>query len=461
MIETRIAGSFRDPAGHVFLRDGLVYRRIEPAGVPSYRRLIESGLYAALVAERLLIPHDDLGADPERPGTLVLRPRQLPMVSYPYEWSLSQLRDAALVTLRAQRAALREGMVLKDASAFNVQFIDGHAILIDTLSFEPYAGGPWVAYRQFCQHFYAPLLVAASRDASLVRLASLYLDGLPLPTASQLLPRSSYLQTGPLFHVHLHARAEQRWAQSKAAAMPKPEAKASTSTRAIEVLTDSLQRAVTAVTWSARGHWAGYYAEGESYSSDTFARKAQVVGEWLDRVKPGRVFDLGANTGYFSKLAAQRGAFAVAFDSDASCVDTLYREVRDQKIGNVLPLLLDLANPTPSIGWAGQERMSLAGRGPADLLLALAVTHHLAIGNNVPFTAMAEYFASLGRNLIVEFVPKTDPMVGRMLRDRADVFPDYSPSAFEAAFASCFTIEDRTGLAPSGRVLYLLRRHDR
>jgi hypothetical protein len=460
MVETRLPGSFRDPAGHVFLRDGIVHRRVDPPGIAAYRRLIDSGLYAALIAERLLIPHEELDAAVDRvDGAVVLRPQQIPMVSYPYEWSLSQLRDAAVATLRAQRIALRFDMVLKDASAFNVQFLDGRPVLIDTLSFDAYRGGPWIAYRQFCQHLYAPLAVAAACDARLVRLGELFIDGLPLSIASRLLPRASYLRPGPLFHIHLHAKAEHRWS-AKAPVSPS-RAKASipdgggSSTRALQALVESLERAVTSVAWRTQSAWADYYAESESYTSEGFAQKAQIVEAWIQRIAPARVWDVGANTGYFSKMAARRGAYVAAFDSDPACVETLYREVRDRQISGVLPLVLDLTNPSPPIGWGNAERMTLAARGPVDLLLALAVTHHLAIGNNVPFAAIADYFARLTRRAIVEFVPKADPMVQRMLSAREDIFGEYTESAFEMAFATRFAIDERV-VSSSGRTLYLM-----
>lgn len=453
MLDTRIAGSFRDPAGHVFTRDGVVLRRVMPAGLDDYRALMEFGLYQTLVDEQLLIPHEDLGADSAHAGAIVLRPAQVPMISYPYEWSLSQLRDAALVTLKAQRTALRFGMTLKDASAFNVQFVDGRPVLIDTLSFERHAGGPWIAYRQFCQHFYAPLCLAAATDAGLVRLESLFIDGLPLTTASALLPRSSWLRPGPLLHIHLHAKAEQKLTGRERQAPP-----AAQRDSKQEPLIDSLERAVASVSWKRRGHWAEYYAEGESYSAEAFTAKTAIVSGWLDRVKPATVWDLGANTGYFSKAAAERGARAVAFDSDPSCVDALYREVREKQLAGVLPLVLDLSNPTPGVGWAGEERMSLAARGPVDLLLALAVTHHLAIGNNVPFASIAAFFASLGSRLVVEFVPRTDAMVRRMLATRRDIFDNYTQDAFEAAFTVHFAVDERVPVGASGRVLYLMTR---
>ena len=465
MHETRLPGSFRDPAGYVIRLNGLVHRRIEPAGLAAYRRLVDSGLYDTLTSKELLVAHEDLGPIPEQPGAAtVLRPEQIPMVSYPYEWSLSQLRDAALVTLEAQREALRAGMVLKDASAFNVQFLRGRPILIDTLSFEPYAGGPWVAYRQFCQHFYAPLLVAAAADPRLVRATGLFIDGLPLSIASRLLPRHTWLRAGPLFHVHLHARAEQRWAgrgdtgkdrdRGKGEGTREKTEGGSPSTRGIEAVVDSLRRAVGSVRWSGRSHWSSYYAEGESYSADAFARKSEVVTGWLERLWPATVWDLGANTGYFSKAAARLGASAVALDADPACIESLYREVREQGLQDVLPLLFDLASPSPAIGWANAERMTLAERGPADLLLALAVTHHLAVSNNVPFAEIANYFSRLCRRAIVEFVPKTDPMVQRMLQGREDIFGEYTQAAFESAFGARFEIDERVVLSPSDRVLY-------
>lgn len=460
MLEVPIAGSFRDPAGFVFRRDGVVHRRVQPAGIAAYQRLMSSGLYAALSGERLLVSHEELGPAPGGPQpSILLRPQQIPMISYPYEWSVSQLRDAALVTLRAQALALRFGMVLKDASAFNVQFVGSEPMLIDTLSFVPYDGGPWVAYRQFCQHFYAPLMLGASRDRRLLGLSRQFIDGVPLALASRLLPRLSYLRPGPLLHVHLHARAETAWAQSR----PRPSESdaapsAATPTSRLDALTGSLARAVGAVAWSTDSAWSSYYADRESYADAAFAHKERVVTEWLRRVAARVVWDLGANVGHFSRLAATSGARTVAIDADAACVDKLYGDVRrDATLAPVvLPLVIDLTNPSPAIGWANAERLTLAARGPADLVLALAVTHHLAIGNNVPLTDLAAYLASLGRRAIVEFVPKSDPMVQGLLRSRVDVFEDYDEVGFERALERCFMIDERVTLAPSARTLYLL-----
>jgi SAM-dependent methyltransferase len=443
----RLPGSFRDPAGHVFVSEGTIYRQIDPAGREAYQRLMQSGLYEALVRHGLLVPHEDLGSPLGQPHATLIRPERVPMVSYPYEWCFSQLRDAALAMLAVAREALKFGMVLKDASAYNIQFLRGRPILIDTLSFEPYAGGPWVAYRQFCQHFYAPLLLWSVTDPRLARLSQVFIDGVPLSLASKLLPRRSWLKPGALLHVHMHAAAEQKLSG---------ESKAATKQGNMTALLESLQSAVSATRWTPKSEWSSYYSDQPSYAPEAFARKLDLVTGWLNRLQPATVWDLGANTGQFSRVAAKQGAQAVALDSDPACVETLYREARAEKLDTLLPLVADLTNPSPAIGWANVERQTLEQRGPADLILALAVVHHLAIGNNVPLAAVADYFARLGRRAIVEFVPKSDPMVQRMLASRADVFESYTVEEFERAFSARFTIEQRAVISTSDRLLYLM-----
>ena len=460
-MRARLPGSFRDPAGHVFIADGTLYRQIEPAGREDYQRLMRSGLYDALVRDGLLLPHEELPGgskeqDPPYEQGIVIRPERIPMVSYPYEWCFSQLRDAALLTLRVQRTAMQFGQSLKDASAYNVQFRRGRPVLIDTLSFEARRPGPWVAYRQFCQHFYAPLLLWSAAEARLARLAQIHIDGVPLDLASKLLPRRSYLRAGPLLHIHLHAKAERRLGNREAADRKGPSRKEAAGDRGVQALVDSLERAIASTRWTPRSDWSSYYADQPSYGADAFAGKNDLVSRWLDRVRPGIVWDLGANTGRFSKLAARQAALVVAFDADPACVETMYREARAENLDRLMPLVNDLANPSPAIGWANQERQTLEERGPADLVLALALVHHLAIGNNVPLAAIAAYFARLARQVIIEFVPKSDPMVQTMIATRPDMFEGYSVDGFEQAFASSFTIDERATLTLSDRVLYLM-----
>jgi len=448
--------SFRDPSGFVFCRAGIVYRAVCDVYRSNYEQLMSSGLYQALVDEGRLIPHEEVETSADLgPGIYrTLRPIPVPFISYPYEWSFSALKDAALLTLAVQQRALEFGLSLKDASGYNVQFIDGRPILIDTLSFEPYREGePWVAYRQFCQHFLAPLALMCHTDIRLGQLLRIHIDGIPLDLAARLLPGRTRLSPGLSLHVHLHARSQQRHADR---AM-KPSG-GRFGQPAFRGLIASLESTINGLHWEPSGtEWAGYYDE-TNYSRAAFAEKARLVAEYLDLCRPGEVWDLGANTGRFARIAQERGARAIAFDSDPAAVEEGYLEVRQRGEKNLLCLLQDLTNPSSGLGWQSRERASLIERGPADCVLALALVHHLAIGNNLPFRHIAEFLARIGTNVIIEFVPKEDSQVRRLLASREDVFPDYRQDAFESVFAEWFETVRRQRVGDSQRTMYLMSR---
>lgn len=455
MTRAPLPSSFRDPSGFVFLRDGAVHRQVDGSYAEHYDHLMGSGLYQALVDAGLLVPHVELSAEPTDGAHRVLRPRQVPFISYPYEWCFGQLRDAALTTLRIGELALDHGMSLRDASAYNIQFLDGRPVLIDTLSFETWQeGAPWVAYRQFCQHFLAPLALMSLVDIRLGQLLRIHLDGVPLDLAARLLPASTHLRPGLQLHVHSHAKSQARHAADPAAGT----GTGRFSERAYRGLLDSLRSIVEKLRWEPGGtEWADYAEAGDSYSEAALGLKEKLVADFLDEVTPSTVFDLGANTGSFSRLASERGAVTVAFDSDPSAVEAGYRRVSADGDTRLLPLLCDLVNPSPGIGWQHAERDSLTDRGPADCVLALALLHHLAISNNVPLRRVADLCRALGEWLIVEFVPKSDAKVATLLATREDIFSDYTVEGFEAAFTEAFTLERREAIEGSERTLYLLR----
>jgi len=219
-----------------------------------------------------------------------------------------------------------------------------------------------------------------------------------------------------------------------------------------------LASATKKLQWNAEGtEWADYY-DGDSYDEGATAHKRRVVGEFIEAIGPSELWDLGANTGEYSRIAAERGIETRAFDVDPACVDRNYVAVRKQRETHLLPLLLDLTNPSPSIGWAEAERDSIAERSRADAVMALALIHHIAISNNVPLRRIADYFARLAEHLIVEFVPKSDAKVAVLLSTREDVFPDYTESGFEAAFGEVYSIESRVPIEGSERTLYRMRR---
>ena len=456
------AGSFRDPSGFVFTKDGTLYRQVNLTFREQFDRLIDAGLYQSLVDEGLLVPHQEVDRSlAPAPGAYkILRPEPIEFVSYPYEWSFSQLKDAALTTLRLQQRAMDFGMSLRDASAYNIQFRRGRPVLIDTLSFEELKEGqPWIAYRQFCQHFLAPLALMHYRDVRLGQLSRIHIDGVPLDLAARLLPKRARLRPALYLHVFAHAKTQKRHEGA-----PADETKQRTSGRrftlqAFRGLVDSLRSVINKLTWAPdRSVWSEYYAEGDSYTAEGLEHKKRLVAEFLSETGPKNVWDLGGNIGVFSRIAASSGIPAVCFDVDPACVEANYREVVARGEDNILPVVLDLTNPSPSIGWENRERLSVKDRGPTDAILALALIHHLAIANNVPLPRVAGFFSDLCGSLIIEFVPKTDPKVQTLLASREDIFPDYTVEGFERAFSERFSIDRREQIRGSDRILYLLRR---
>ena len=450
--------SFRDPSGFLFYQDDVLYRQVNRVDQQHYDALIESGLYATLVDQSLIIPHEEVDSvEPPQPDLLykIIKPERIPFIAYPYEWCFLQLRSAALTTLRLAKVALSHGMILKDASAYNLAFHQGRWRLLDTLSFEIYEEGkPWVAYKQFCQHFLAPLALMAYRDQRVNLISRLFIDGIPLDLAAKLLPFRSKLRLGLLTHIHFHAKTQSKYADRE---VSQEKVSGKLRQQALVGILESLRNTVKGLSVKTNDtEWAGYYQD-TNYSRNAFEYKKTMVAQVIEQVEPKTVWDLGANTGEFSRLASERGIYTVAFDVDPGAVSQNYIKVRKGKEENLFPLLMDLTNPSPAIGWAHEERQSLMARGPVDFVLALALIHHLAISNNVPMRTLAEFFSRICEYLLIEFIPKSDSQVKRLLASREDIFDGYSVPGFKNAFSKDFDFIEELPLVESERILYLLR----
>ena len=349
-------------------------------------------------------------------------------------------------------------MRLKDASAYNIQLDAGRPILIDTLSFEAAAETePWPAYRQFCEHFLAPLALMAHRDVRCGLMLRDFIDGIPLHLAARLLPGRTRLSLGLASHLHLHAGAQRRAANQPPPVLGSPPRERRISATGQRALLDSLRHTVAGLKWKPTSHWTEY-ASTTSYSDAATASKGEIVREMLAAVGGSTAWDVGANTGVYSAMAADAGYRVIAWDQDAGSVEAHWLQVRGGSGPRILPLICDLANPSPAIGWALEERASFLDRGEPDVMLALALVHHLAIGNNVPLPGVARLFARMAPRAIVEFVPKDDPMTRRLLAARRDIFEHYSLDGFRAAFGESFRIVREGPIADSGRTIFLLER---
>ena len=451
-----LSSSFRDPSGFLFSHDGVLYRQVNMVYKEDYDCLIHSGLYDALVKDELLVSHENVTIDSPQSDSVykVIKPNRVEFIAYPYEWCFSQLKAAALATLNVQKKALDFDMSLKDCSAYNIQFFENHPLLIDTLSFEKYiVNRPWVAYRQFCQHFLAPLALMSHRDIRLGQLLRTNIDGIPLDLASKLLPLRTRFRLSLLSHIHLHAKS-----QGYFASRPTKMNDRTLSRRALIALVDNLASTVEKLDWSSKGtEWVDYYEE-TNYSSEAIAHKWQIIDNFVNIVQPRNVWDLGANIGTFSRIASDKGIATIAFDVDPGAVEKNYLDCVKNREKNILPLLVDLTNISPSIGWHNQERLSLIERGPTDMVFALALIHHLAISNNLPFGKIAKFLSNISKSLAIEFIPKDDSQVMKLLVTRKDIFQEYTQENFERSFRKYFTIREVVQIKDSKRIMYLMEK---
>jgi hypothetical protein len=468
MTHSLSAVSFRDPAGFVYEDRGFLLRQVNHQAADPYGHLMSSGLYETLTERRLLIPHRESSRPALAPELAfkVIEPERVGFLSYPYEWCFGQYQDAALATLAVQRLAVEAGMSLKDASAYNVQFHEGRPVLIDTLSLELYREGePWVAYRQFCQHFLAPLALMSLTDVRLHQLCRTFLDGVPLDLAARLLPWRSRLRFGLSLHLHLHGMLQGR-----------PPGRVSTNGKsgngegaddrsrgpfgrtALLGLIDSLESTIRGLRWRpGRSLWGSYY-EHNTYTPQSLEEKRQIVGGFLDQARPASVWDLGANTGQFSRLASDRGIFTVAFDLDPACVEASYRQVREKGETRLLPLVMDLFNPSPGTGWVNRERSGLLERPGPELVMALALIHHLAFTGNLPMENIASFFRGLAPWLVIEFIAPSDSQVRTLMARRNGIHHPYDQRIFEQCFARYFDTLATRPIPGNQRILYLMRR---
>lgn len=447
------SSSYRDPSGFLFWHEGTLYRQVNRIYGKTFDQFHSGGLSAHLIRKGILTPYNlvnrNLTGSSDWHQTL--KPDLLPFISYPYEWCFDMLKDAALTTLEAAQEAIQYNMHLKDASAYNVQLHNGRMQFIDTLSFELYdEQTPWIAYRQFCEHFLAPLALMHYLKEPLQPLQLAWPDGIPLALAKKLLPGKSRWNLHVYLNLHLQAKLSQKAARK--ADQPVRFSKA----KMLQLL-KSLQTAVSSFHLDRpSGVWSAYYEEARQ-REDYVQQKKEIIEKWLSGLPVNSAIDVGANEGEFSFLLAEKGIRTISADFDHFSINNLYKKRKQRGTNNLYPLIIDLANPAPAIGVNNQERASFLERAGADLVLALAVIHHLAIGKNIDFEKITTFFSALGKTLIIEFVPKEDEKVKLMLRQKPDVYDWYTKENFLSSFSTRFNVIREEQIGASGRSLLLLQ----
>jgi hypothetical protein len=458
-------GSFRDPDSRVFYTDDGIFRALSEQGLSDFRALESTKLFERFTDSGRLVRTEALDGAGELPEVLtrecagVLRHELIPFVSYPYEWPHSMLKDAALLQLDLLLAALEEDLILKDSSPYNVQFRGARAVFVDIGSFEPLRDGePWVGYRQFCMLFLYPLLLQGLKDVGYHPWLRGSIDGISPAEIRSLMSFRDRLRRGLFSHVFLHARLERRHA-ARGGEVKRELRAAGFKKELIVANVRKMRKLVQRLDWSPpQGVWTEY-GEKNSYTDADAARKEEFVRRAAIGDGPFRLaWDIGCNNGRYSQVAGEGADYVVAVDADQGPVELLYRELRDTGNDSILPLTMNLADPSPNLGWRGLERKAMTGRGKPDLVLALALVHHVAISANVPVREFVDWLAGLETSLVIEFPTREDPMVETLLAPkRAGLHADYEREFFERCLADAFDVERRERLASGTRLLYFAR----
>ncbi|HTE25344.1 methyltransferase domain-containing protein [Flavitalea sp.] len=455
MNTNRHPSSYRDPSGHIFEQDGIIYRQINKSYAEDYSQLKNSGLLAKLIAKKQMVKHEEMNAiaGANDSAWMVIKPEKIKAISYPSEWSFDALKAAALLHLDIMETALAHDMILKDASPYNVQFVSGQAIFIDTLSFQRYNQDlPWIAYRQFCECFLFPLLLENYKRFYINQVYQSFPDGITAAETATLLPFRSRLSLGCWLHVFLPAsvaktkhtvRGEIRFSKKKMINLV-------SHLRALILGLKSNDKSPAA--------WNTYYAE-TILSENYLASKRTIFTQLTGDLQISVAIDIGSNDGFFSNLLSSKGAIVIAIDNDAPSINRLFLLSKKESL-NILSLVVDITAPTPATGFRNLERSSFLQRLDCDLILALALVHHLVIGKNIPLSMLASFFSEYTKWLLIEFVPKDDPKVTAMLANREDVFPDYNHENFESTLAVYFDLINKQTIPGTTRTMYLYKKHE-
>jgi SAM-dependent methyltransferase len=454
-------GSFRDPDSAVFRAEGKVLRGLSSQAADDWDRLRSTSFFPRLTEAGQIVRttgHDgDAPPSPRgQPWARVLEHEPIPVISYPYEWPFAMLRAAAALHLEVLAAALDEDLSLKDGTAYNVQFVGSRPTFIDIGSFEA-STGPWPGYRQFCQTQLFPLLIQAHLGVPYQPFLRGSVDGLRSSDVAGMFKELARFRKGVLRNVTLHSVLEQR-VTSSSEGVKQQMSKAGYGTELAKAVTRNLRKLVQGLDVGKRATTWSDYRDTCSYTdTDAEAKRDFVRSALVDATpRPRQVLDLGANDGAYSLLAAEHADHVVAVDGDEAVIDRFYRRLRADGREDILPLVMNLVDPSGGLGWRNRERSSFVERVRPDVTLALALVHHLAIGANVPLPQVVDWLLGFGGQLVVELVHVEDPMVERLLANKpAGLFDDYSREAFEGLLAERATVE-RTETLPGGtRTLYL------
>jgi SAM-dependent methyltransferase len=454
-----VSGSFRDRDGRVYRDQDRIIRGLGSSALDNHLKLEQTGFYQALlesgkiIGTRLLPDAENpLPAEIKSQWAGFLEHEAVPVISYPYEWSFGMLRSAALLQLDLVDQAISNGFALKDATPYNIQFVDRKPVFIDIPSFEPLQEGqPWTGYRQFCEMFLFPLLLQSYKNTHFQPFMRGSIDGIDVQAASALFGFRDRFRKGVLSHVWLQAKLDRRYGGSSQNVRSDLKS-AGFNRELILVNVRKMKKLVQRMKWEAAGSEWGDYAEFHNYSEQDHRLKEDFVRQAIEMADPGTVWDIGCNTGQFSMVAAPLCRQVVAMDIDHVAVERLFQN--PDMPDNVLPLLQNVSDPSPNWGWKNAERTDLQSRSKPDLVLCLALIHHVVITANIPLAEFIEWLAQLTDNLVIEYVSRKDDKVETLLRNKDDKYTDYSRESLLASLEKHFAIERQMDVNNGERTLF-------
>jgi hypothetical protein len=455
MESKRNTSSFRDPSGFVFIEDDKVKRVINPVYFDQYKALTDGGFYKTLFDKKYLIPHQEVS---KMDSEITIEASKIPFINYPYEWSFLQYKHAALLTLKIQKLCLENNFILKDASAFNITFHEGKPIFIDTLSFDFYhENNPWFAYKQFIMHFLGPLVLTKYFGQDHLKTLSQNLEGISLQKLSQLLPFKSYFSPTILTNIHLLAKYDKKYESDKKTVN-------NNLSKASQIkLLDGLYDFISNLSVNEKTEWDHYYNQ-INYDDVAYQCKKKVVKDWFLSIKGESLIDIGGNDGTFSRELKDVAKLIIVADVDPNAVEQNYKQALKLKEKMILPIVVDVLNPSANYGFNNEERFSLIDRvkeSNLDGCLALAVIHHITLSGNIPFSLSAQFFSKMAPNLLIEFPTRSDSWVQFLLdskREFKNHFDFYNEENFEKEYSVYFEIVNKKKIISSERILYSLKR---
>jgi SAM-dependent methyltransferase len=458
-------GSFRDRDGRIYRHADRIIRGVSEAALEEFRKLEATAFYRKFLEKGKLVSSEVLPPDRVPLPREVkdqwagfIEHQRIPVISYPYEWTFGMLRDAALLQLDLVEAAILEGMSLKDATPYNIQFLDGSPVFIDIPSFEtPPDGAPWVGYRQFCEMFLFPLMLQSYKGIHFQPLMRASIDGIGVQTAARLFGFRDRFRSGVTTHVWLQAKLDSRYGGTRQNVRSDLKS-AGFNKELILANVRKLRKLVTKLSWKGEGSEWGGYEEFHNYSESDHERKEVFIADCVADSGADLVWDIGCNTGQFSKIAAQHATHVLAMDLDHFAVERLYREVTNKELTGILPLVQNIADPSPSWGWRNRERLDLQARTRPDLLLCLALVHHVVISANIPMEEFISWLSEQSDQLVFEYVSRSDDKVRTLLRNKEDKYSDYSRERLESALGGHYEVIRQQSLESGNRHLYWCRK---